>query len=150
MNACVWEEAPLHELTRSEMNACVWEEAPLHELTRGTVDHLGADREVVHGPWSAEECQAVLIPWHVAGWIKLVANFEPPWSLTPADWQGRTSRDGAFVVLSSEDATALLSDPGRWALQTADGQAMLCRTDEGEAHEYPEWLELAEKGCARG
>jgi hypothetical protein len=81
----------------------------------GTVDHLGADRKVVHGPWSAEECQAVLILWHVTGWIELVADFEPPWSLTPADWQGRASRDGA-----------------------------------GKAHEYPEWLGLAQKGRARG
>lgn len=114
----------------SEMYAAVWEEAPLHEITLGTVDLLSGDRKVVHGPWSAEECQAVLIPGHVAGWIELIADVEPPWSLTSADWQARASRDGAFLVLSAEDATALLSDLGRWILGSADGHAMLCRTDE--------------------
>jgi len=54
-------------------------------------------------------------------------------------------RDGAFLTLSAADTTALLNDPARWVLGTADGHAMLCPTDEGQAHEYPEWLGLAER-----
>jgi hypothetical protein len=77
-------------------------------------------------------------------WIDLIADVELPWSLTPADWQARASQDGAFLVLSADDAAALLNEPKRWVLGTADG-AMLCRTGEGQAHEYPEWLALAEE-----
>jgi hypothetical protein len=33
----------------------------------------------------------------------------------------------------------------RWALGTADGHAMVCRTDEGQAHKYAEWVQLAEE-----
>jgi hypothetical protein len=128
----------------SQMHASVWEEAPLDELTLGAVDHLGGDRKVVHGPWSAEECQSALIPWLAAGWIELIADVEPAWSLTSADWQSRAVRVGSFLVLSSRDATELLSDPARWVLGTADGHVMLCRTDTGEAHEYAEWLAMAE------
>lgn len=133
-----------------EMHAAVWEEAPVHELTLGTVDHLGEDRKVVHGPWTAEECQSVLIPWHAAGWIELIADAEPPGSLAAAEWRLHAARDGAFLVLSIDDAAALLSDSARWVLGTADGHVMLCRTDEGEAHEYPEWLALAERAQRRG
>ena len=129
----------------SEMHAAVWEEAPLHEIPLGVVDHLIGGRKVVHGPWTAAECQGVLIPWHAAGWVHLIADVEPPWSLTPAAWQPRASRDGAFLTLSADDATALLNDPKRWVHGTADGHAMLCRTDEGEAHDYPDWIALAEE-----
>ena len=128
----------------SEMHAAVWEEAPLHELPLGSVDYLGADRTIVHGPWSAQECQSVLIPWHEAGWVEVIADVEPSWSLASAEWQQRAARRGAFLVLSREDATSLLSEPMRWVLGTADGHAMLSPTDEGQAHEHAEWLELAE------
>ena len=131
----------------SEMHAAVWEEAPLHEVTHGTVDLLGADRRIVHGPWSAEECQAVLIPWHATGWVELIADIELPWSVALADWQSRALRDGRHLVLSKDDAVALLSDSARWVLGTADAHVRLCPTDEGEAYEYPEWLALADKAA---
>jgi hypothetical protein len=47
--------------------------------------------------------------------------------------------------VSADDAAALLNDPARWVLGTADGHVMLSLTHEGQAHEYPEWLGLAEK-----
>jgi len=127
------------------MHAAVWEEAPLHEITLGAVDLVGADRTVVHGPWSADECQSVLIPWHMAGWIELIADVEPAWSLAPAEWRPRAARNGAFLALLADDASTLLADPARWVLGTADGHVMLSRTHEGETHDYPEWLGLAEK-----
>ena len=126
------------------MHAAVWEEAPLHELTLGTVHLVGADR-IVHGPWSADECQSILIPWHMAGWIELIADVEPAWSLASAEWRPRAARIGAFLILLADDASTLLADPARWVLGTADGHVMLSRTREGEAHEYPDWLGLAEK-----
>jgi hypothetical protein len=134
----------------SEMHAAVWEEAPLHEITLGTVDHLSADRKVVHGPWTAEECQSVLLPWHRAGWIELIADVDPPWSLTSAEWRPRALQHGAFLVLAADDATALLGDHARWVLGTADGHVMLCRTDEGETHEHPEWIAVAEQSRTHG
>lgn len=83
-----------------------------------------------------------------AGWINLVADFQPPWTLGPADWQSRAAQDAAFLVLSATDCAALLNDTSRWRLGTADGHAMLCSTDEGEAHEYAEWLALAEDAAS--
>lgn len=131
----------------SEMQALVWEEAPLHELTNQVTDHGRDGSTIVHGPWTAEECQSVLMPWHVAGWIDLVADADPVpgWQLRPADWHTRASRQGAFLILSKEDATDLLREPERWIVGTADGYVTLCRSDEGLRHDYPEWRKLAEQ-----
>ena len=128
------------------MHALVWEEAPLHELTSQVTDVLCEGRAVVHGPWTAAECQSVLIPWHAAGWIELVADVDPPLHLTSAEWRARASRNGTFLVLSVPDAVDLLENPARWIVGTDDGQVMLCRTDEGDKHDYAEWLELADRG----
>lgn len=129
----------------SEVYASVREEAPLHEFPLGAVDDLGAGRTVVHGPWSAEECQSILIPWLKAGWIELTTDVEPPWSLTSAEWRLRATQQGEFLVLSADDAAKLLNEPERWVLGTADGHAMLSPTHQGQAHGYAEWLELARK-----
>jgi hypothetical protein len=126
------------------MHALVREEAPLHEITSQVTDLLGEERVVVHGPWAAAECQSVLIPWHVAGWIELIADVDPPWQLTSATWRARASRSGAFLVLSANDAADLLHDPARWVVGTADGHVTLCRTDEGESHDYAEWVAVAD------
>jgi hypothetical protein len=130
----------------SEMYAVVYEEWPLHSVTQGAIDDLGGGRTTVHGPWLPEECQSVLIPWQDVGWLELVADAEPPpgWNLRPADWQARAVRRGAFVLLSNEDARELLHQPGRWTVETADGQVMPCRTEEGDRHTFDEWLSLAE------
>ena len=127
------------------MYAIVLEQGHMHELTLGGVDHLGDGPTFVHWPWSARECQSVLIPWFTARWIEVIADAEPPWSLYSADWQNRATQQEGFLVLSTEDATALLNDPERWVLGTADGHAMLSPTREGQTHEYLEWLGLVEK-----
>ena len=129
----------------SQMLVAVMEEAPLHEITAGAVDHGGPEGQVVHGPWSAAECQSVLRPWMAAGWIELIADVEPVWALSPADWQTRARGDGRFLVLSPPDATRLLNDPSRWVLGTADGHVMLCRTDAGQERGFADWLELARR-----
>jgi len=133
----------------SEMYVAVMEEAHLHEITRGTTDLLGAGRRVVHGPWSAEECQSVLLPWHSDGWLELISDADPTWSPTSAAWQVHAIRHGAFLVLPREDASRLLNDPARWVLGTADGPGMLCGTDEGDSHTYSKWLGLAERAKGR-
>lgn len=123
----------------------VWEEAPLHEVAAAAVDHSGPEGRVVHGPWSPAECQSVLLPWLNAGWIELIADVEPPWTPSPADWQARARRDGQFLTLSIADAIDLLNDPSRWSLGTADGHVMLCRTDENQERGFAGWLELARR-----
>lgn len=135
----------------SEMHALVWEESPLHEVTSQVVDHLGDDRKVVHGPWSTAECQAILIPWLTAGWIDLIADADPlpAWNLTPVGWRSRATRSEAFLILSAQDAGDLLRDPTRWTVGTADGHAMLSRTEEGDRHEFREWRQLAERARDR-
>jgi hypothetical protein len=132
----------------SEMHAAVQEEASLYELPLGVVDRLGEGRTVVHGPWSPEECRSTLFPWLKAGWIELIADTNPPSSLTSAAWRGRASRQGAFLVLSADDAATLLNDPQRWILGTADGHVMLSASCRGQAHEYSAWLELAQRTAA--
>ena len=124
------------------MHALVWEEAFLHEVTSQVTDMLGEGREVVHGPWTESECQSVLIPWHAAGWIELIADVDPPRHLTAAAWRDQASRTGAFFVLSANDAADLLGDPTRWVVGTADGHVMLCRTNDGDSREYAEWVAL--------
>jgi hypothetical protein len=98
--------------------------------------------EVVHGPWRPSDCRSVLEPWHRAGWLELVADVDPPSGVRHATWLDRARRDGDYWVLAAADASALLSDDSRWELGTADGHVMLCLTDEGERHDYPEWVSL--------
>lgn len=122
------------------MYTLVHEQAPLHELTAQVTDWLGEGREVVHGPWQPHECQSVLLPWHEAGWIELVAHAPHPVPVRDAAWRDRATRVEAYLVLSAVDASALLRDPSRWTVDTADGHVMLCLSEEGSRHEYPEWL----------
>lgn len=128
----------------SEMYALVREQASLHEVTHEVRDILGEGREVVHGPWLPSECQSVLIRWHDTGWIELVADSDPPLAFPDASWRARANPDDSYLVLAAVDAGALLHDPSRWIVGTADGHVMLCLSDEGARHEYPEWLALAE------
>lgn len=132
----------------AEMYALVREQAPLHEVTSQVTDVLGEGREIVHGPWQPSECQMVLLPWHRAGWIELIADADPPLAFPDAAWRGRATREGCYLVLSDDDARNLLHDPARWLASTADGNVMLSCSDRGSRHEYPEWLAAAEE--ARG
>lgn len=127
----------------SEMYASVREQAFLYEVIHEVKDILGEGREVVHGPWPPSECQAALIPWHQAGWVELVFDADPPGTFPDAAWRHRASREESYFVLLATDADALLRDPSRWISSTADGHVMLCLSDEGARHEYPEWVALA-------
>lgn len=129
----------------SEMYALVREQAFLHEVTHQVRDLVSEGREVVHGPWLSSECQSVLIPWHQAGWIELVADADPPLAVPEATWRDRASREEAYLVLAVADASALLRDYSRWMRNTEDGHVMLCLSDEGSRHEFPEWVSLAER-----
>lgn len=126
----------------SEIQALVWEEAPLHEVTGQVAELLGKGRDVVHGPWTEAECRSVLLPWHKAGWIELIADVRSPSRLKSAAWHAQASRTGDFLVLAANDADGLLRDPTRWVVGTADGHVMLSRTDEGDSHEYADWVAL--------
>jgi len=130
----------------SEMYASVWEGAPLHELPLGAVDVMGTGSTVVHGPWSPEECKSVLASWLGSGWIELFADVSPPWSLTEADWRPRAGRRDGFLILSTDDAVSLVNETERWVLGTDDGHVMLGASDHGQSHDYPAWLELAQRG----
>ena len=126
----------------SEMYALVHEQGALYEVTHEVRDLRGEAPDVVHGPWLPSECQAALIPWHQAGWLDLVADENPPHSLAAAEWRRRARREGAYVVLAAEDARALLHDPSRWTINSADGHVMLSLNEEGARHDYSEWLAL--------
>jgi hypothetical protein len=124
----------------SEMYARVWANTHLWECASQVTDRLGEGRKEIHGPWSSVECQSVLIPWHSARWIELVADVDLPWPRTPADWIVRASRQGAFIVLTDQDATDLLADQARWTVGTADGYVLLSLTEEGTSHGFTDWV----------
>ena len=128
----------------SEMYALVHEQAHLHEIPHEVRDLVGGV-EVVHGPWRPSDCRSVLEPWHRVGWIELVTDVVPPSRLGGASWHDRTRQQDAYLVLAPADAHALLHDDSRWTPGTCDGHVMLCLTDEGERHDYSEWLSLAER-----
>lgn len=127
------------------MYCLVREQAFLHEVTHQVTDLHRGGCDVVHGPWLPSECQSALTPWHRAGWIDLIADADAPFALSDATWRARASREDSYLVLAATDASALLHEPERWIAHTADGHVMLCLSDEGDRHEYPEWLALAEQ-----
>ncbi len=128
------------------MYCLVREQAFLHEVTHQVTDLHGDGRDVVHGPWLPRECQAALTPWHRAGWIDLIADADPPLLLSDATWRAGATRKDSYLVLAAVDASALLREPSRWSAHAADGHVMLCLSDEGDRHDYPEWLALADQG----
>ncbi|MGZ5370866.1 hypothetical protein [Aeromicrobium sp.] len=128
----------------SEMYVLTAEQSYLHEVTSQVVDHLGDDNQVVHGPWTPAECQPILSQWLDASWLELIADLDPPPSdSNPAGWHARATVSGEYLVLAAEDARALLAEPDRWRVGAADGNVMLCRTEEGDRHDYAEWAALA-------
>jgi hypothetical protein len=70
----------------SQMHLVALEESPLYEIPRGATD-LVPGTPVVHGPWPAESCAAVLNIWYALGWIGLYYP-EPlhGWNVEPAEW----------------------------------------------------------------
>jgi hypothetical protein len=131
------------------MHGCTYEEAMLHELTWPVV-YGTSDAAIVHGPWTPEECRAVLSSWFDEGWIELVAYADPPqhWNLVEADWRHNATAAGSHVVLAKSDARQLLADPTRWIDGSDDGMVMLCRSDEGMQHDFSEWEQLADRGAS--
>ena len=128
------------------MHLAVLEESPLYEIPRGLTD-LVPGTPVVHGPWPAATCAAVLRIWRSLNWIGLYYP-EPPseWRVTPAEWCARLL-DGD--VLRSADAEALLGHPERWIAGHADGHACLYLSDAGEVTPWPRWHEAALEAAQR-
>jgi hypothetical protein len=122
----------------SQMHLAAVEESPLYEIPRGSID-LMRDTPVVHGPWPASTCAAVLRIWYGQGWIALYYPEPPPgWNITPADWCAHLV-DGD--VLPQAVADTLLDHPERWIADHADGQACLYQSDLGEATPWRQWYE---------
>ena len=128
----------------SEMYTLVFEQAYLHEVTNQVTDLHRDGRKAKNDPWPAGECRSVLTPWYEAGWVELIADAGAPTAFPDATWRGAATQTASYLVLAAADAGALLGEPSRWIAGTADGQVMLCRTDEGCSHEYDAWLALAQ------
>ena len=124
----------------NEMYVAVVEQAPLWELPKGSID-LEPTGPVVHGPWAAQDCAAVIERWVERGLVELYLPILPAQSdVLPADWQPRGEGRDYGLVLARADALALLRDPSRWTVETADGQASLSTTDLGESLELADWF----------
>jgi hypothetical protein len=132
----------------SEMHAVVHEGWPLFGVTDAVLERDTDGREVTHGPWVPSECQAVLVAWHEAGWIDLVADAERPseWGPAMTGWPERAPSERTFPVLTTMDARELLSQPARWLVGTEDGHVMPSVTRLGESHAFEEWKSLAVRG----
>ena len=124
----------------SQMHLAALEESPLYEIPRGSTD-LIAGGPIVHGPWPAASCAAVLNVWYAQGWIGLYYSPPPPaWNVKPADWCTRLV-DGD--LLSKADERALLAQPQRWLAGHADGHASLYCTDSGQTTPWQLWYDTA-------
>ena len=95
------------------------------------------------GPWSAADCSELLGRWLAAGWLELYLP-DPPdgWNLRQAEWLGRASRRGNFLVLDTNDSQVLLAASDRWVVDSVDGQVCLCRSDAGMDHTASEWYSI--------
>jgi hypothetical protein len=131
------------------MHGHTYEQSMLHEITWPVVEGTSS-AAIVHGPWTPDECQAVLSPWFHEGWIELVALADAPerWNLAEADWRRNATAAGTYVVLAKDDASELLADPTRWIDGSDDGMVMLCRSDEGMRRDFSEWERLADRGAS--
>jgi hypothetical protein len=80
---------------------------------------------VVHGPWLPADCAAVLGRWLERGWLALYRGIEDP------------------AALTAEESSAILADPGHWALGTTTGLVVLTATEAGATVPMLEWLDAA-------
>ena len=130
----------------SQMHLAALEESPLYEIPRGSTD-LVRGTPVVHGPWPAQSCAAVLNIWYALGWIGLYYPEPPPgWNVEPAEWSARLV-DGQ--VLSQADGQTLLGHRERWLVGQADGHVCLYCTETGEATPWQLWHDMALEAAQR-
>jgi len=123
-----------------QMYLAVLEESPLYQIPRGSTD-LVPGGPVMHGPWPAATCAAVLTIWYALGWIGLYYPQMPPkWNVTPAQWCTRLV-DGD--VLPPADGQTLLAQPRRWVAGHADGHACLYCTETGQNTPWQQWYVVA-------
>jgi hypothetical protein len=120
-----------------QMAIAVLEESPLCEIPLGSFT-LGDP--VVHGPWPAASCAAVLRIWFEADWIGLYFRDQPEWGLIRSDWRTRLVDSD---TLAGPDARELLDHPERWVRERADGYVMLFMTWQGEVATEQEWIAAA-------
>ena len=120
------------------MEIVVLEEQALYEIPHGSRDGLGPSA-LVHGPWPASTCAAILKLWYEAGWIGLYFRDPPPgWNVAPAEWRSRLA---AGEDLAAQDAYDLLDQPEGWVLAHADGHVQPYRTVAGEIAPREQWFE---------
>jgi hypothetical protein len=121
-----------------QMHLALWENCALFELARGSIDAGGNEsRHVVHGPWPADSCAAVLRLWFGEGWLGLYYPTLPrQWDLVSASWRGREGADGTLVAADAEE---LLRHTERWVLGTDDGHVELFLTEDGYAQPWQRW-----------
>lgn len=121
----------LNQMRIAVMECC----SPLYEIPMGSY-WLGSP--VVHGPWPATRCAAVLKIWYKAELIRLHFQSLPPeWDVTPGEWATRLV-DGD--ILADPDAEELLDHPERWVRTHADGYVEPCMTWQGEVATSEEWF----------
>lgn len=128
----------------SDMYVLVREESPLWTVGLEITDYYGRGRTKVHGPWSREDCQEVLLIWLDRGWLDLVATHR---SQALADfvtrpWFGRVRRVEAQdtrLILAPNDARSVLTDIRAWEQPTPESGLELWSSEEGDGHDYREW-----------
>ncbi|WP_125811576.1 hypothetical protein [Actinoplanes sp. ATCC 53533] len=121
-----------------QLRIAAFECPPLCEVPLGSY-WLG--NPVMHGPWPAATCAAVLKIWYEADLIRLhFPAYPAEWNLVPGGW-GTRLVDGD--ALADADAEKLLDHPERWVRENADGYVVPCATWQGDVAPLAEWLAAA-------
>ncbi|MEU4620378.1 hypothetical protein AB0G04_10435 [Actinoplanes sp. NPDC023801] len=93
-----------------QMEIAAWEEAWLFEIPLGSIDSPGP-WQIVHGPWPAPTCAAVLRLWYDAGWIGLHYRDPPPgWDVGAPHWRDRVSADGYVQLYRADEGETTLRE----------------------------------------
>lgn len=121
-----------------QMMLTAFECSPLCEIPLGSY-WLGSP--IVHGPWPAASCAAILKVWYEAELLRLhFPDSLVEWNLIPGDWDTRLVDGDA---LADPDAKELLDHPERWVRERADGYVVPCATWQGDVAPMEEWLAKA-------
>lgn len=98
-----------------------------YELPLGVIDRLGDGRDIVHGPWPAEECAALLKRWLEADLVQ-VFHESPP-----------SEHPQVIRTLSFEEAAIVLAETDQWGVDSPHGLLNIALTERGRRLPWGQW-----------